>query len=253
MDDSHHLTHLLSFVIDDLVRLFLPTGAAFVALHVPIVLVCACHRFVSKVPAWALIAPLLIYLLTLPACSLFRSAPALNMCVASMAIYYAQKVCEWMLVRRDEFQQWSFWDVHHELFYYRVYTQPVTLTKLQGKRKEIFFSGPIQFDRHAHSVMCISVNVVFYYLFFDASIWLMTEAFSAVDRAKRYRKHLVVQILVNHLGGCVLYSFLMLNYEMLRHTLCFLLNRPLELIPDLFRQPYRATSPMDFWARWHQM
>ena len=75
----------------------------------------------------------------------------------------------------------------------------------------------------------------------------------AVLYEKYYKKYLSVQIIINQLSGCIVYLVFMINYEILRHTLCLIFNRPLEIIPDLFRQPYRAISSVDFWSRWHQM
>ncbi|CAF1687329.1 unnamed protein product, partial [Adineta ricciae] len=83
---------------------------------------------------------------------------------------------------------------------------------------------------------------------FDGTVFLLNEVFSR----DLYEKYFIVQFFVNLLSGCAVYSFLSLNYDILRHVLCLWLNRPLELMPELFDEPYRAVSPIDFWSRWHQ-
>jgi hypothetical protein len=248
-----YLNNFLLSTITDIKQIYLPTSLAITALYLPIFLLSIFSHLILKISKWIVTIPIVIYLLLIPTCPPVCSIPLFNTCTAGLAIYYTQKVCEWILIRRNEFHQWSFFDIQHELFYYRVYTQPVSVRKLNKTKKEIFFSGPIQFDKHANSLIHISCNIIKYYLLFDLVIYLINEIFSTDFYEKYYKEYLSVQIIVNQLSGCVVYLFLMLNYEILRHTLCLVLNRPLELIPDLFRQPYRAISPSDFWSRWHQV
>lgn len=253
MDHSPYLNNFVLFIIKDIKQIYLPTSLAITALYLPIFLLSIFNHSISKISKWILAIPIVIYLLFIPTCQPVRSIPIFSTCTAGIAIYYAQKVCEWILIRRNEFHQWSFFDIQHELFYYRVYTQAVSVKKLNKKRKEIFFTGPIDFDQHINSLIYISCNIITYYLLLDLVIYLMNEIFSTDFYEKYYKKYLSVQIIVNQLSGCIVYLFFMVNYEILRHTLCFIFNRPLELIPDLFRQPYRAISSVDFWSRWHQM
>ncbi|CAF1288459.1 unnamed protein product [Adineta steineri] len=187
MECLQYLIHCIHSNINDIKQIYLPTSIAVTALYLPIFLLSIFNQSITKLSKWILTIPIVIYLLFIPMYQPVRSIPLFNSCIAGIAIYYVQKVCEWLLIRRNEFHQWSFFDIQHELFYYRVYTQSV------------------------------------------------------------------IQIIINQLGGCVVYLFLMFNYEIVRHTLCLLLNRPLELIPDLFNKPYRAISPIDFWSRWHQI
>ncbi|UJR09467.1 hypothetical protein I4U23_013705 [Adineta vaga] len=247
MDYSHYLNDFIFFIINDIKYIFLPTGLASLALYIPIFLLSIFNRSIFKISKWILTSSIVLYLLLLPTYSFIRSVPVFNACIAGLAIYYAQKVCEWILIRRNEFSQWSFFDIQHELFYYRVYIQAVPIKKL--KKKEIFFSGPIQFDQHLYSLIYLSRNIIKYYLLLDLTIFLINE----VVRTEFYEKYLSIQMFVNLLSGCIVYFYLSMNYEMFRHSLCLLFNRPLALIPDLFHKPYLAVSPIDFWSRWHQI
>jgi hypothetical protein len=251
MEYSQPLINFLFFIIDDIRYIYLPSSLAITALYFPIFLLSILNH--SNLSKWILTIPTVIYLLLIPTYPPVRVIPILNTCIASIAVYYAQKVCEWILIRRNEFNQWSFLDIQHELFYYRVYTQPISVKKFNQYKKEIFFTGPIQVDKHLKSLIYISCNIIKYYLLFDLIIHITTDIFSTDFYEKYYKKYLLVQIILNQLSGCIVFLFYMINYEILRHTLCLLFNRPLELIPDLFRQPYQAVSPIDFWSRWHQV
>jgi len=246
---QQHMTRFLFIILDDIKQIYLPTGLAMTALYVPIFFLSIFNQSILKISKWILTIPIVIYLLLIPTCQFIRSIPLFNTCIAAIAIYYAQKVCEWILIRRNEFYQWSFFDIQHELFYYLVYTQPVNIKKFNKIKKEIFFTGPIQYDKHFKSLIYITCNIIKYFLLVDLLIYLM----SKILNTDFYEKYLLIRILINLLSGCIVYLFFMINYEIVRHTLCFIFNRPLELIPDLFRQPYRAISPSDFWSRWHQM
>ncbi|CAF1374590.1 unnamed protein product [Adineta steineri] len=254
MECLQYLIHCIHSNINDIKQIYLPTSIAVTALYLPIFLLSIFNQKITKLSKWILTIPIVIYLLFIPMYQPVRSIPLFNSCIAGIAIYYVQKVCEWLLIRRNEFHQWSFFDIQHELFYYRVYTQSVSIKKLdKKKKKEIFFTGPIQFNKHAQSLIDISCNIIKYYVLLDFVIYSLHEIFSTDFYENYYKKYLLVQIIVNQLGGCVVYLFLMFNYEIVRHTLCLLFNRPLELIPDLFNEPYRAISPVDFWSRWHQI
>jgi hypothetical protein len=253
MECLQYLNSFLLFIIDELKYIYLPTGLTITALYLPIFLLSLLNHSISKVSKWILTIPIVIYLLLIPTYQPVHSTPILNACTACIAIYYSQKVCEWILIRRNEFDQWSFFDIQHELYYYRVYTQPVSLKNFNKTRKEIFFTGPIQVNNHLKSLIHISYNIIKYYLLLDLIIYLTTEVFSTNFYEKYYKNYLFIRIIINQSSGCIVYLCFMLNYEILRYILCSILNRPLELIPDLFRQPYRAISPIDFWSRWHQM
>lgn len=237
-------------VIDDIKQIYLPTGLAVTAIYLPIFFLSLLNHFILKISKWILTIPLVIYLLLIPTYSSIRTIPIFKPCIAGIAIYFVQKICEWLLIRRNEFQQWSFFDIQHELFYYRVYTQPLPIKKFNKIKKEIFFTGPIQYNQHVISLIYISYKIIKYYLLFDLTLYLINKIF---NHTNLYEKYFLLRILINQSSGLIVYLFLNLNYEIVRHTLCFIFNRPLELIPDLFRQPYRAISPSDFWSRWHQM
>ncbi len=244
-----NLTNFVWTIIDDVKEIYLPTVLGLTALYLPVFLLALLKHSILKISKWFLTIPIVVYLLLVPTCQSIRVLPLLNTCIAGIAIYYAQKVCEWILIRRDEFSQWTFFDIHHELFYYRVYTQPVKVKKLNPRKKEIFFTGSIQYMKHFTSLIYISLNIIRYYALLDLFIHILNEIFST----DLYEKSLFIRILVNQASGWMVYLFITLIYEISRHILCLIFNRPLELIPDLFRQPYQATSPIDFWSRWHQM
>jgi hypothetical protein len=246
---QQHLNNFLFIIIDDIKQIYLPTSLAITALYLPIFCLSILNHLILNISKWIVTIPIVIYLLLIPTCQFIRAIPLFNTFIAMIAIYYAQKVCEWILIRRDEFQKWSFIDIQHELFYYRVYTQPVNIRKLNKTRKEIFFTGSIQYNKHLQSLIYISCNIIKYYLLLDLIIYLMNQIFST----DFYEKYFLIRIFINQLSGWIVYFFLSINYEILRYTLCFIFNRPLELMPNLFQRPYRAISPSDFWSRWHQM
>ncbi|CAF2791469.1 unnamed protein product [Rotaria sp. Silwood2] len=255
MDCLLHLNSLLLSTIDDVKQIYLPTSLALAALYFPIFLLSIFNRSISKISKWILTIPIVIYLLIIPTCQPFCHIPLFNTCIASFGIYYAEKICEWFLIRRKEFHRWSFFDIHHELFYYRVYTLPISIKKLKKKKKkkEIIFSGPIHYDKHFISLIYISCRIIQYYLLFDLVIFFINEAFSTEFYQKYYKKFLFIQIIVNQSSGFIVYLLFALNYDILRYVLCLIFNRPLKLMPELFQQPYRAISPADFWSRWHQV
>jgi hypothetical protein len=248
-----YLNNFLLSTITDIKQIYLPTSLAITALYLPIFLLSIFSHLILKISKWILTIPIVLYLLLIPTCPPVCSIPLFNTCTAGIAIYYAQKVCEWILIRRNEFHQWSFFDIHHELFYYFVYAQSVPLKSFKNKRKEIIFRGPIQCDKQLKSLIYISFNIIKYYLSLDLIIYLITQVFSTNFYEKYYKNYLLIQIIINQSSGGIIYLCFMVNYEILRSILCSTLNRPLELIPDLFRQPYLAISPIDFWSRWHQM
>jgi hypothetical protein len=246
---QHYLNNFVFVIIDDIKKIYLPTGLAISALYLPIFLLSIFNHSISKISKWILTISIVTYLLLLPSYPPIRAIPLFNTCIAGLAIYYAQKVCEWILIRSNEFQHWSFLDIQHELFYYRVYTQPISVKKFNQTKKEIFFTGPIQYTKHFQSLIYLSCNIIKYSLLLDVILNLLSRIF----RTDLYENYFLIRILINQFSGCIVYIFLLINYEIVRHTLCLICNRPLELIPELFRQPYRAISPSDFWSRWHQM
>jgi len=246
---QQHLNNSIFVAIDDIKQIYLPTSLALTALYLPIFFLSILNHLILKISKWILTISIIIYLLLIPTCQLIRSIPLFNAFIAGLAIYYAQKIYEWILIRRNEFQQWSFFDIQHELFYYLVYTQPINIKKLNKIKKEIFFTGSIQYDKHLKSLIYITCNIIKYYLLLDLSIYLINKVF----HTNFYEKYFLIRFFINQLSGWIVYFFLNFNYEIVRYTLCFIFNRPLELIPDLFQQPYRAISPSDFWSRWHQV
>jgi hypothetical protein len=235
---------LNSSIAEDIKYIYTPTILAITALYIPIFILS-----ILRISTWIPAIPIVIYLLMIPTYPTIRIIPIYNTAIAGLAVYYAQKVCEWLLIRRNEFHQWSFLDIHHELYFYLVYIQHVNLKKLNPTKKQIFFTGPIQYTKHFNSLIYLSWNILQHYLLFDLTIYLLIQ----ILNTDLYEKYFFIRILINLFSGYVIYLFLTINYEIIRHTLCLIFNRPLELIPELFRQPYRAISPSDFWARWHQM
>jgi hypothetical protein len=205
----------------DIKDIYAPTILATTALYIPIFFLS-----IFRISNW---------FFAIPIHPIIRSVPLFNTAIAGLAAYYAQKVCEWLLIRRNEFHQWSFSDIHHELYFYRIYTQSINLRKLNPTRKQIFYTGSIQFIKH--------------YLLFDMAIYLLIR----ILNTDLYERYFFMKILINLFSGWVIYLFLTIQYEIIRYTFCLIFNRPLEMIPTLFRQPYRAISPSDFWTRWHQM
>ncbi|CAF4676444.1 unnamed protein product, partial [Rotaria sp. Silwood2] len=205
MDCLLHLNSLLLSTIDDVKQIYLPTSLALAALYFPIFLLSIFNRSISKISKWILTIPIVIYLLIIPTCQPFCHIPLFNTCIASFGIYYAEKICEWFLIRRKEFHRWSFFDIHHELFYYRVYTLPISIKKLKKKKKkkEIIFSGPIHYDKHFISLIYISCRIIQYYLLFDLVIFFINEAFSTEFYQKYYKKFLFIQIIVNQSSGFI--------------------------------------------------
>lgn len=253
MECIQHLNRFLLSTMDDITQIYLPASVALTVLYFPILILSIFNRSITKISKWIITIPIVVYLLFIPMCQPFCSIPIFNTCIASVAIYYAQKVCEWLLIRRNEFKRWSFFDIHHELFYYRVYTQPFSVKKLKKKKKEIFFTGPINYDRHLKSLIYISCHIIQYYLLIDLVIYLINGVFSTEFYEKYYKKSLAIKIIINQSSGYIVYLLFMINYDLLRYFLCLILNRPLKFMPDLFQQPYRAISPADFWSRWHQV
>ena len=243
-----YLNTFVLMIIDDVKYIYAPTILAISALYLPIFLLSIFSHSILRVSKWILAIPIIIYLLLIPAHPSIRTIPLFNTSVAGIAVYYAQKVSEWILIRGKEFQQWSFVDIHHELFHYLVYIQPISLKRLNQTQKQIFFTGPIQYHHHFYSLIYLSYHIIQSSLLFDLLVYFMGQIFST----DLYEKYFLIRIGVNLASGCMVYLFLTIIYEIGRHTLCLFFNRPLELIPDLFRQPYRAISPSDFWARWHQ-
>ena len=178
MECLQHLNSFIFFIIDDIKHIYLPTSLVLIALYFPIFLLSVFNHSISNISKWTVTIPIVIYLLFIPLWQPIRSIPIFNTCIAAIAIYYAQKVCEWFLIRRNEFHQWSFFDIHHELFYYLVYTQSVPLKNLITNVKEIIFTGPIQCDKHLKSLIYISFNIIKYYLLLDLIIYLITQVFS---------------------------------------------------------------------------
>jgi hypothetical protein len=234
---------------EDIKHIYVPTILAITALYVPIFLLSIFNHSILRISKWILTIPIVIYLLVIPTYPSIRNTPIFNTLIAGLAIYYAQKVCEWLVIRRNEFYQWSFFDIHHELYFYRVYIQSVDLKKLNQTRKQIFFTGPIQYNKHFQSLIYLSWSIIKNYLLFDLVLYLISQ----ILKTDLYEKCFFVRILINLSSGYIVYLLLTINYEIVQYILCLIFNRPLELIPDLFREPYRAISPSDFWSRWHQM
>ena len=239
--------------VDDIIQIYWPTTIALGILYIPIFLLSILNHSISNLSKWFLTLPIVFYLLFIPTCLPVRAIPLFGTCVGSIGIYYAQKVCEWILVRRNEFSQWSFLDIHHELFHYRVYTHPISVRKFEKNKKEIFFTGPIEYQQHRRTLFSITCNIIKYYLLLDLSIYITSEAFSTEFHKNYYEPYLFVRILINQLSGCIVFLLFTINYELFRCILCLVFNRPLALMPDLFRQPYLAVSPTDFWSRWHHV
>lgn len=247
---------LISFVqsnIDDCVKIYWPTLIAMGILYLPIFFLSILNHSISNFSRWLLTLPIVFYLLFIPTCLPVRAIPLFGTCVGSIGIYYAQKVCEWMLIRRQEFSQWSFFDIHHELLHYRVYTKPVGVKQLEKEKKEIICPKPIQYKKHLTTLCSIFANIVRYYLLLDVFIYLNSAAFSTDFYQNYYQSHLFVRIVVNQLSGCIVFLLFTINYEFVRCFLYIACNRPLEMIPDIFRRPYLAVSPSDFWSRWHHV
>ena len=243
-----YLNDVLSLVFNDAKHIYLPTSVALTAVYLPIFLLAIFKHFLTRIPRWVLTIPIVTYLLLLPTHPSIRSIPLINMSIAGIAVYNAQKICEWILVRREEFQQWSYFDTHHELFFYRVYTHPVSLRKFEQRKKALFYTGPIEYLKHFRSLILLSYRIIQYYLLLDLLIFFLGQIF-ATDL---YEKYFLVRILINQTSGLLVYFFLSIIYEITRFNLCLFYNRPLESMPDLFQEPYRAISPTDLWARWHQ-
>ena len=239
--------------VDDITQIYWPTGMALGILYIPIFLLSILNHSISNLSKWFLALPIVFYLLFIPTYLPVRAIPMFGTCVGSIGIYYAQKVCEWILVRRNEFNQWSFLDIHHELFHYRLYTHPISVRKFEKTKKEIYFTGPIEYQTHRRTLFSLTCNIIKYFLLLDLSIYITSEAFSTEFHKKYYEPYLAVRILINQLSGCIVFLLFMINYELFRYILCLVLNRPLALMPDLFRQPYLAVSPADFWSRWHHV
>ena len=253
MDCLQHLNTILGCIINDVKQIYLPISLALIALYLPIFLLSLLNLSIKNISKWILTIPIVLYLLIIPTYQPIRAISIFNTCVASVAIYYAQKVCEWILFRRNEFHQWSFFDIHHELYYYRVYGQPISVRNLNKKKKKIFFAGSIQYDQHFKSLIYISFNIIKFRLLIDLVLYLTFQIFHSHFYENYYKKYLFIRIVANQLSGCLVYVFLEFNNNIVRYILCVFLNRPLEFMPDLFRQPYGAISPADFWSRWHQM
>lgn len=255
MDDSQHLNTFAHFTNDEIKNIYLPVSFALTILYLPIFFLSIFNRYISKIFKWILAIPIIIYILIIPSFQPFRSIPVYNICIASIAVYYAQKIVEWMFIRQKEFNYWSFFDIHHELFYYRVYTLPISIKKFKKKKikREIFHYGHVPFDRQLKSLIYLSCRTIQYYLIMDLFIFYVNQVFSTEFYQTYYQKFLGIQIIVNQLAGSIVYLLMMFNYEIFRYMICLTLNRPLNLIPELFQQPYRAISPSDFWLRWHQM
>ena len=253
MDCLQYLNTFLFYFITDIKQIYMPTGLILTTLYLPIFLLSVLNHSLSNISKWILTIPIVIYLLLIPTYRPAHSIPIFDAAIALVAIYYAQKVCEWILIRRNEFHQWSFFDIQHELFCYRVYTQPISIKKFDKYKKEIFFTGPIQWDKHFKSLTATLCNIIKYSLLLDLAVYLMNECFSTYFYEEYYKKYFLIRIFINQFSGCLVYLCFMVNYEIFRYGAGLVLNRPFELMPDLFRQPYRAISPIDFWSRWHQM
>jgi hypothetical protein len=253
MKYSEHIIDFIRSNIDDIQHIYFPTSVALASLYIPIFLLSTLNHSILSLSKWCLVLPIVFYLVLLPTCLPVRTIPLFGTCVGSIGIYYAQKVCEWILVRRNEFNQWSFLDIQHELFHYRVYTHPISVKKFDRNKKEIFFTGPIDYDKHFRTLVSMTGNIFKYYLLLDLAVHVTSAAFSTEFHRRYYEQYLFIRILVNQLSGCIVFLLFTINYELLRYFLCLIFNRPLELMPDLFRQPYLAVSPADFWSRWHHV
>lgn len=241
----------LSFrIIDDIKQVYLPTSLALIVIYLPIFFLSLLNHWKLNISKWILTIPIVIYLLLIPLHPSIRTIPIFHPCIAGISIYLVQKIYEWLSIRRNEFNQWSFFDIQHELFYYRIYTKSLPINKFHKIRKEIFYTGPIQYSQHILSLIYITFNIIKYYLLLDLILYLLNQIF---NHSNLYEQYFLIRIFINQLSGVFIYSFINLNYEIFRYILCLIFNRPLELMPDLFRQPYRAISPSDFWSRWHQM
>ena len=235
--------------IDCFVNILLPTGFACLAVYFPIFLLSIFNHSIVHLSKWFLILPNLIYLLFIPFCPYIRQIPFFHVCIAGLAIYFAQKICEWICIRRNEFHTWTFFDIQHELFFYRVYYQSKPINELETKHRRIFYSGPIDIRQHFKSLIYLQWNIIKYTLILLFLIYILHEIISH----DLHEEHILIRILINPFGGLFIYFFLSINYEICRFSLCLFFNRPLEFIPNLFNQPYRANSPSDFWNRWHRM
>lgn len=229
-------------------NIYLSTIAGLVGIYLPIFLLAIFNHSIERISRWVLIIPSVSFLLLLPTHPSIRRIPLVNMSIAGMAGYNAQKICEWIFVRREEFHQWSFWDIHHELCFYHIYTHPISLRKFDERKKVVFYNGPIQYHKHLQSLIFLSSRIIRYYLLFDLLFYLLGQIFTT----DLYERYFLIRIVINLSCGWLVYFFLLIIYENGRFHLCLLLNRPLEFIPDLFQEPYRARSPSDFWTRWHQ-
>ena len=242
------LDNVLSVIFDDIKNIHLPTILALIAIYLPIFLLAIFNHRIERISRWILLVPSVFFLLVLPTHPFVRRIPLINMSIAGLAVYNAQKVCEWLAIRREEFQQWSFIDIHHELCFYRIYTHPIGLRKFHERKKAIFYNGPIQYHQHWQSLILLSTRIIRYYLLFD----LLVYALGLIFATDLYERWFFLRMLINLSAGWLVYFFLQIIYESSRFILCLFFNRPLQFIPDLFQEPYRAVSPTDFWTRWHQ-
>lgn len=231
-------------IVDCFVNIFFPTGFVFLALYFPIFLLSIFNQSIVHLSKWILLIPILIYLLYIPFYPLIREIPFFHICIAGLTIYYAQKICEWLLIRRNEFHSWTFFDIQHELFFYRIYYE------INSKNKRIFYSKSIHVIHHFKSLIYLQLNIFKYLILLIILIYLLKE----ILLHHLHEQYILIRIIINPFGGLFVYFFLSINYEIYRFNVCLFFNRPLEFMPDLFNQPYRANSPSDFWNnRWHQM
>ncbi|CAF0955621.1 unnamed protein product [Didymodactylos carnosus] len=180
----------------------------------------------------------------IPLCHRLPSA-LFNGLTAGVAIYHTQKVIEWIIYRSREFSTWTFFDMHHELYSHLVYTSHKTVNLIENK--QIFSPSTTLYVKLTDNFH-LQLDIIKHYLFLDILVFLVNELSS------NYDSHcLIVKIIITHLYGYIIFVFLLFNYDCVKTILVLIFNRRLDTIPELFRSPYLATSPKNFWKRWHQM
>ena len=87
-------------------------------------------------------------------------------------------------------------------------------------KKEIFFTGPIQYDKHFKSLVYLSFNIIQSYLFIDLFVFIINEIFSSEFYVNYYDKCLLIRIIINLLCGSLVYLLFTINYDIIRYSLC---------------------------------